>query len=90
VLAYEVLTSKPLFPGESDLDQLHLIMNALGDLPESMKTCFKNNQFFANVKIPKIKTHTPLKNKLKKYSPDLVSFIMVCIRNLNLKALRLK
>ncbi len=32
VLAYEVLTSKPLFPGESDLDQLYLIINYLGFL----------------------------------------------------------
>ena len=30
-LAYEVLTSKPLFPGESDLDQLYLIINSLGN-----------------------------------------------------------
>lgn len=30
VLTYEVLTSKPLFPGESDLDQLYLIINYLG------------------------------------------------------------
>lgn len=75
-LAYEVLTAKPLFPGESDLDQLYLIMNALGDLPESMKICFKNNQFFANVKMPKIKTLSPLKNKLKKFSADLTSFIL--------------
>lgn len=75
-LAYEVLTAKPLFPGESDLDQLYLIMNALGDLPESMKICFKNNQFFANVKMPKIKTLSPLKNKLKKFSADLTSFVL--------------
>ncbi len=32
VLTYEVLTSKPLYPGESDLDQLHLIINSLGKL----------------------------------------------------------
>lgn len=31
VLTYEVLTSKPLYPGESDLDQLHLIINSLGN-----------------------------------------------------------
>ncbi len=29
-LTYEVLTSKPLYPGESDLDQLSIIMNSLG------------------------------------------------------------
>ena len=41
-----------------------------------MKACFKSNQFFANVKIPRIKNLTPLKNKLRKYSPDLVAFII--------------
>ena len=30
VLTYEVLTSKPLYPGDSDLDQLSLIINSLG------------------------------------------------------------
>lgn len=77
VLAYEVLTSKPLYPGESDLDQLFLIVNSLGDITESMKACFQKNQFYSNSKMPKIKNFTPLQNKLKKYSPNLVKFILV-------------
>ena len=93
------MTSKPLFPGESDLDQLYLIINSLGknfeqnceklililfyffrlkgDLPETMKLYFQQNQFYANAKFPRIKNFNPLQNKLKKYSSSLTKFIMV-------------
>lgn len=76
MLAYEVLTSRPLYPGESDLDQLFLIMNSIGDITESMKQCFTKNQFYMNSKLPKIKNFSPLQNKLKKYSSNLIKFIM--------------
>ncbi len=75
-LAYEVLTCKPLFPGESDLDQLYLIINSLGDLPDSMKLCFQQNHFYMNAKFPRIKNFNPLQNRLKKYSNNLVKFII--------------
>lgn len=71
-----MLTSKPLYPGESDLDQLFLIINTLGDLTDYLKMCFAHNQFYSNAKMPKIKNLSPLKNKLRKYSPDLCKFIM--------------
>jgi len=71
-----VLTSKPLYPGESDLDQLFLIINSLGDLTDYLKMCFAHNQFYSNAKMPKIKNLSPLKNKLRKYSPDLCKFIL--------------
>ena len=76
VLTYEVLTAKPLFPGESDLDQLYLIVNALGDLPDYLKICFLNNQYFFNAKFPRIKHFTPLQVKLKRFSPNLIKFMM--------------
>lgn len=79
VLAYEVLTARPLYPGESDLDQLYLIMNSLGDIPDSMKSCFSQNQFYLNCKLPKIKNYLPLQNKLKRYSATLGKFISVSL-----------
>lgn len=76
VLTYEVLTSRPLYPGESDLDQLFLIMNSIGDITESMKQCFSKNQFYMNSKLPKISNFSPLQNKLKKFTPNLSKFIL--------------
>ncbi|RMZ95847.1 cyclin-dependent kinase-like 2 isoform X4 [Brachionus plicatilis] len=76
VLTYEVLTSRPLYPGESDLDQLFLIMNSVGDITDSMKQCFNKNQFYMNSKLPKINNYSPLQNKLKKFSPSLSKFII--------------
>jgi cyclin-dependent kinase-like len=77
-LTYEVLTAKPLFAGDSDLDQLYLIINSLGDIPQSLKNCFSQNQYYLNSRIPKVKNFVPLSNKLKKYHSDLSRFILVC------------
>ena len=48
-----------------------------GDLPETMKLFFQQNQFYANAKFPRIKNFNPIQNKLKKYSSSLTKFIMV-------------
>lgn len=50
-----------------------------GDLPDSMKMCFQNNHFYMNAKFPRMKNFNPLQNKLKKYSNNLVKFIIVII-----------
>lgn len=42
-LMAEILTGEPLFPGSSDIDQLHLQLQLLGPLPSSM-----TNSFLAN------------------------------------------
>lgn len=39
----ELLTGEALFPGSSDIDQLHLQLQLLGPLPASMATSFCGN-----------------------------------------------
>lgn len=42
-----------------------------------MKICFQNNQFYLNVKLPRIKNFVPLQNRLRRNSANLAKFIMV-------------
>jgi len=49
-IACEIITGKPLFPGNSDLDQLHKIILSLGALPEYQYEELKKNRRFINFK----------------------------------------
>ena len=50
----ELIDAQPLFPGESDIDQIYCIQKALGEfLPEHME-CFNKSKIFNGMKIPKI------------------------------------
>jgi len=40
LLQAELTTGEPLFPGSSDIDQLHLQLQLLGPLPASMAASF--------------------------------------------------
>ena len=39
----EMLTGEPLFPGESDIDQLHLIMKCFGEDVHGSSTVYEHN-----------------------------------------------
>lgn len=38
-LLAEMLTGEPLFPGDSDIDQLYLIITKIGELSLSLNKC---------------------------------------------------
>lgn len=48
----ELITSRPLWPGESDVDQLYLIRQTLGELLPRHIEIFFNNPFFKGATIP--------------------------------------
>ena len=43
VLQAELLTGEPLFPGSSDIDQVHQQLQLLGPLPATMTRSFASN-----------------------------------------------
>ncbi|CAH3198837.1 unnamed protein product [Porites evermanni] len=51
----ELITGQPLWPGRSDLDQIHLIRKTLGDLTEKQKKIFRENKFYHGYTIPEPK-----------------------------------
>lgn len=48
----ELVRGEPLWPGKTDVDQLHLIRLTLGQLIPKHLTIFRNNQYFAGITLP--------------------------------------
>ena len=48
----ELMSGQALWPGRSDVDQLHLIWKTLGNLHPKHLDIFANNPFFKGMKIP--------------------------------------
>jgi len=82
-LTAELSNSLPLFPGKSDLDQLHLIMTSCGELCDVHQSIFeKSSSFkkFAKI-LPRYKIGSvPLERTLKTTTVDLIAFIKSCLR----------
>jgi len=82
-LTAELSNSLPLFPGKSDLDQLHLIMTACGELCEMHQSIFEKSSSFKKFTklLPRYKIGSvPLERTLKTTSVDLIDFIKSCLK----------
>lgn len=64
----EILTGEPLFPGDSDIQTLFLILQIFGDeLNDKHKEMIMNNPSFKHIKINKIEED--LDQKFKEVNP---------------------
>ncbi|KAH0575746.1 Kinase, CMGC CDKL [Spironucleus salmonicida] len=52
LIIVEMITSQPLFPGDSDVDQLYLIQKVLGNLTRKQMEKFLRNPKFVGIKMP--------------------------------------
>ncbi|VDP87181.1 unnamed protein product [Echinostoma caproni] len=79
----EMLTGTPLWPGRSDLDQLHLITRTLGDLVPRHREIFEKNLFFKGYKLQVTENKNNLEDKFKSLHPPLtgkeLSFLQGCL-----------
>jgi len=77
----EITDGQPLFPGESEIDQLFVIQKVLGPLTaDQMELCQKNPRFIG-VKFPDItKPETLEKKYLGKLSKKALAFMKVCLK----------
>ena len=85
----ELLTGQPLFPGDTDIDQLYRIMKCLGifsltftphylgQLTPRHTEIFLRNPLFVGVRIPEIGKLTPLSVKLPNISHLALSWLQV-------------
>ncbi|KAJ2993686.1 Cyclin-dependent kinase-like 3 [Globomyces sp. JEL0801] len=71
----ELLTGQPLFPGDTDIDQLYRIMKCLGQLTQRHTEIFLKNPLFVGVRIPEIGKITPLSSKLPNTSNLAMSWL---------------
>lgn len=80
-LVIEMLMGQPLFPGESDIDQLHHIMTCLGNLIPRHQELFYKNPVFAGVRLPEIKDTDaePLESRYPKLPEVVISLAKKCL-----------
>ncbi|ORZ34863.1 kinase-like domain-containing protein [Catenaria anguillulae PL171] len=71
----EILTGQPLFPGDSDIDQLYRIMKCLGQLTRRHMEIFLKNPLFVGLRLPDIGKLTPLESKLPHISSHAMAFL---------------
>lgn len=57
-MAVEMFTGEPLFPGDSDVDQLWLILKCTGQLPPAYAGMLSRNEYFAVSPLTRSTEHT--------------------------------
>lgn len=75
----ELVDGQPLFPGESEIDQLYIIQKVLGPLTDSQMDLFLANPRFAGLKFPDMSKPEKLE---KKYVGKLTKRAMQFMKNL--------
>ncbi|KAM8808910.1 CDKL2 protein, partial [Eudromia elegans] len=79
-LVTEMLTGEPLFPGDSDIDQLYHITKCLGNLIPRHQELFHKNPLFAGVSLPEVKDIKPLDRRYPKLSPAVLDLAKKCLQ----------
>eukprot|EP00042_Codosiga_hollandica_P034633 m.244364 g.244364 ORF g.244364 m.244364 type:complete len:437 (+) comp54460_c0_seq5:500-1810(+) len=64
-LFFEMLTSQPLLPGNSDLDQLYHIMRCFGKLPQRYSDLFHRHADFSRARLPEPRETVSLRLRLR-------------------------
>ncbi|KAL4229982.1 Cyclin-dependent kinase-like 5 [Mactra antiquata] len=77
----ELADGQPLFPGESEIDQLYVIQKIVGPLPPDQMNLFYNNARFSGLKFPSVSKPQSLE---KRYH-GLLSSVMIDFMNHTLK-----
>ncbi|CAI9599196.1 unnamed protein product [Staurois parvus] len=78
-LVTEMLTGEPLFPGDSDIDQLYHIIKCQGNLTPRLQDLFYKNPLFAGVTLPEIKEIEPLERRYPKLSSVILDLAKNCL-----------
>ena len=77
----EIIDGDPLFPGESEIDQLFCIQKIIGKLPQSLQEKFDENPRFVGFKFPDLnKAETLDKKYVGKMSSKALSLMNGMLR----------
>ncbi|KPI84550.1 putative mitogen-activated protein kinase [Leptomonas seymouri] len=75
----ELSDGQPLFSGESDLDQLCLIIQTCGPLPSRMVSIFEHNPLYRNVSYPHASIVYTLQERYHRQPADWLGFLYACL-----------
>ncbi|NWU39338.1 CDKL2 protein, partial [Hylia prasina] len=79
-LITEMLTGEPLFPGDSDIDQLFHITKCLGNLIPRQQELFYKNPLFAGIKLPEVKELESLEKRYPSLPPAALDLAKECLQ----------
>lgn len=71
----EMIDSQPLFPGESEIDQLYLIQKTLSSLTSNQQEIFQKNPRFIGLKFPEITRCETLEKRYLKTDKKAIDFL---------------
>ncbi|MED6290813.1 Cyclin-dependent kinase-like 2, partial [Characodon lateralis] len=78
-LLIEMLTGQPLFPGDSDLDQIYHIVRCFGNLTAHHQELFHRNPIFSGVKLPECSKTVPLQQRFPTIPPTALDLAQKCL-----------
>ncbi|RUS70361.1 hypothetical protein EGW08_021875, partial [Elysia chlorotica] len=79
-LLSEMLTGEPLFPGDSDIDQLYHIIRCFGNLTPRHKEVFQRNPLFVGMRLPEVRDIVALEKKFTRVSTESLALMKLCLQ----------
>ncbi|XP_078081267.1 cyclin-dependent kinase-like 2 [Mustelus asterias] len=79
-LVTEMLTGEPLFPGDSDIDQLYHITKCFGNLTPRHQELFYKNPLFTGLHLPVIKETELLQNRYPQILLLVIDLVKKCLQ----------
>uniref|UniRef100_A0A3Q0RIN6 Cyclin-dependent kinase-like 2 n=1 Tax=Amphilophus citrinellus TaxID=61819 RepID=A0A3Q0RIN6_AMPCI len=75
----EMLTGQPLFPGDSDLDQIYQIIRCFGNLTAHHQELFYRNPVFSGVRLPECSGRVALQQRFPTITPTALDLAQRCL-----------
>ncbi|TMW57594.1 hypothetical protein Poli38472_003519 [Pythium oligandrum] len=76
----EISTGLPLFPGDSDIDQLYHIIRCLGRITPRQQELFKKNSLYIGVKLPQSSEKEPLDARFTHFDKHAMDLLKQTIK----------
>jgi cyclin-dependent kinase-like len=77
----EISNGMPLFPGESDLDQLAHLMRCFGKITNRMVQIFRRNPLYVSAELPPANVTESLDDRFPSAHKTWLSFLKACLKN---------
>ncbi|KAF0683496.1 Aste57867_24448 [Aphanomyces stellatus] len=77
----EITTGLPLFPGDSDIDQLYHIIKCLGRITSRQQELFRKNSLYVGVKLPQVTEVETLEERFPHLDKVAIDFLKQTVQD---------